>query len=165
MVSSALFSHECGTEKNAQFLELLEFDFAFPRPGGAHTAPGFWQGCCMAMAELAGGDGAGLGCARAALLEPLGAAGMHQLPLGWLGCSRSPGIQLLLCAPASVRCANLSSQHWNATLNSWFSFYKSYKWWVDLKRSLCICSKRKKSNDNLEPVYSLQVFFLGDFLV
>lgn len=40
VLSSALFTHECGTERNVQLLELLEFDFALPWRGGVHTAPG-----------------------------------------------------------------------------------------------------------------------------
>lgn len=81
----------------------------------------------MGMAELVGGNGQVLGCGTAVLMEQLGVAGMHWLPLECLGCSWSPGIQLLFCAQPSVRCANLSSQQSNATLNSLFSFYKSYK--------------------------------------
>lgn len=41
MLSSALFTCECGRERNVQLPELLEFDFALPWRGGVHTgAPG-----------------------------------------------------------------------------------------------------------------------------
>lgn len=52
VVFSALFTHECGTEKNVQLLELSEFDFALPWSEGVHTAPGVFQGCSMGDAGL-----------------------------------------------------------------------------------------------------------------
>lgn len=72
---------------------------------------GFWQGCSVGAIGLQEVMGQVLGCGTAALMEQLGVAGMHQLALECLGCSWSPGIQLLFYAQPLVRCANLSSQH------------------------------------------------------
>lgn len=108
MVPSALFTHECGAEKNVQLLELLELDFLALEWGCPHSTWGFGKGAPWELQEVMGQV---LGCETAALMEQLGVAGMHQLALECLGCSWSSGIQLLFYAQPSVRCANLSSQH------------------------------------------------------